>query len=81
VLYRPSEKKLKNAGAKSYMGKPVLIAATDSRDAFTGFTGSTNMRQGVTPTGVYIENKPVSPVDGGLGRSATAPAALPSMCF
>ncbi|THU89357.1 hypothetical protein K435DRAFT_678103 [Dendrothele bispora CBS 962.96] len=75
VLYRPSEKKLKNAGAKSYMGKPVLIAAADSRDAFTGFTGSTNLKGGVTPTGVYVDNN-AFPGDG-LGRSATAPAALP----
>ncbi|KAF5345274.1 hypothetical protein D9758_008434 [Tetrapyrgos nigripes] len=75
VLYRPSEKKLKNAGAKSYMGKPVLIAAADSRDAFTGFTGVTNMKNGVTPTGVYMEQAPS--LESGLGRSATAPAALP----
>ncbi|KIK68996.1 hypothetical protein GYMLUDRAFT_1001610 [Collybiopsis luxurians FD-317 M1] len=69
VLYRPSEKKLKNAVSKNYMGKAVLIAASDSRDAFTGFTGSTNLKQGITPSGVYVETPKTD-----LGRSATAPA-------
>ncbi|ESK93692.1 nadph oxidase regulator [Moniliophthora roreri MCA 2997] len=68
VLYRPPEKKLKNAAAKSYMGKPVLIAASDSRDTTTGFSGIANLKQGVTPLGVYMDNQ------GGLSRSATAPA-------
>lgn len=69
VLYRPSEKKLKNATSKNYMGKAVLIAASDSRDAFTGFTGSTNLRQGVSPSGVYVEQSPAE-----VTRSASAPA-------
>ncbi|EEB97419.1 hypothetical protein MPER_03266, partial [Moniliophthora perniciosa FA553] len=56
VLYRPSEKKLKNATAKSYMGKPVLIAASDSRDTTTGFSGIANLKQGVSPLGVYMDN-------------------------
>ncbi|KAJ3813143.1 NADPH oxidase regulator NoxR [Lentinula lateritia] len=68
VLYRPSEKKLKNAVSKNYMGKAVLIAAADSRDAFTGFTGSTNLKQGISPSGVFVETAP------DLTRSATAPA-------
>ncbi|KAH7876763.1 NADPH oxidase regulator NoxR [Lentinula edodes] len=73
VLYRPSEKKLKNAVSKNYMGKAVLIAAADSRDAFTGFTGSTNLKQGISPSGVFVETAP------DLTRSATAPApSLPS---
>ncbi|KAJ4500364.1 hypothetical protein C8R41DRAFT_960808 [Lentinula lateritia] len=74
VLYRPSEKKLKNAVSKNYMGKAVLIAAADSRDAFTGFTGSTNLKQGISPSGVFVETAP------DLTRSATAPApSLPKL--
>ncbi|KAK7045663.1 hypothetical protein VNI00_007496 [Paramarasmius palmivorus] len=69
VLYRPPEKKLKNAAAKSYMGKPVLIAASDARDTTTGFSGIANLKQGVTPLGVYLDRD-----QGGLSRSATAPA-------
>ncbi|KAF5383404.1 hypothetical protein D9757_006183 [Collybiopsis confluens] len=68
ILYRPSEKKLKNAVTKNYMGKAVLIAASDERDAFTGFTGVNNLRNGVTPSGVFLD-QPKSD----LGRSATAP--------
>ncbi|KAE9408668.1 NADPH oxidase regulator NoxR [Gymnopus androsaceus JB14] len=69
VLYRPSEKKLKNAVRKNYMGKAVLIAASDSRDAFTGFTGSTNLKQGVSPSGVFVEAQPVE-----VTRSVSVPA-------
>lgn len=68
VLYRPSEKKLKNAVSKNYMGKAVLIAASDNRDAFTGFTGSTNLKQGISPAGVYVEQPP------DISRSASAPS-------
>ncbi|KIY65315.1 hypothetical protein CYLTODRAFT_424456 [Cylindrobasidium torrendii FP15055 ss-10] len=71
-LYRPSEKKLKNAVAKDYMGKAKLIAAADASDAFTTFTGVTRLRQGVTPQGIYTDDQPAAP---GLGRSATAPPA------
>lgn len=75
VLYRPSEKKLKNAVSKNYMGKAVLIAASDERDAFTGFTGSTNLRNGLSPSGTFVD-QPKSD----LGRSATAPPpAVPKL--
>lgn len=40
VLYRPPESKLKNLAAKNYLGTSKLVAATDTRDAFTGFTGA-----------------------------------------
>jgi hypothetical protein len=69
VLYRPSEKKLKNATTKNYMGKAKLIAAADSRDAFTGFTGSTNLKQGISPSGVYVEQPSVE-----VSRSVSVPA-------
>ncbi|KAG7098493.1 hypothetical protein E1B28_000437 [Marasmius oreades] len=71
VLYRPPEKKLKNVAAKSYMGKPVLIAASDARDVTTGFSGINNLRQGVTPLGVFID--PLEQEKGSLGRSQTVP--------
>lgn len=44
VLYRPSANKLKNLKTKNYLGAATVIAATDSNDAFTGFTGSTLAR-------------------------------------
>jgi hypothetical protein len=40
VIYRPSEAKIKNAQKKDYLGQARLIAATDARDGFTGFTGA-----------------------------------------
>lgn len=67
VLYRPSEKKLKNAVTKDYMGKAKLVAAADSNDAYTTFTGVTRLRQGITPTGTFVEDGP------NLNRSQTAP--------
>ena len=40
VIYRPSEAKIKNAQKKDYLGQAKLIAATDAKDGFTGFTGA-----------------------------------------
>lgn len=40
VIYRPSEAKIKNAEKKDYLGQAKLIAATDAKDEFTGFTGA-----------------------------------------
>ena len=68
VLYRPSEKKVKNAGTKDYMGKAKLVAASDPGDVNIGFKGYQRLQQGITPSGVYAS-------DTGLNRSATAPAA------
>jgi hypothetical protein len=39
-IYRPSEAKIKNAQKKDYLGEAKLIAATDAKDGFTGFTGA-----------------------------------------
>lgn len=55
VLYRPSEKKIKNAVTKDYMGKAKLVAASDPGDAYTEFTGATRLKQGISPSGVYID--------------------------
>lgn len=40
VLYRPAAAKLKNLKTKNYLGEAKLIAATNDRDAFTGFSGT-----------------------------------------
>ncbi|KAJ8473222.1 hypothetical protein ONZ45_g16375 [Pleurotus djamor] len=74
VLYRPSEKKLKNSVAKDYMGKAKLVAASDPGDAYTEFSGIARLKQGISPSNVFLD----TPEGAGLGRSATVPAALPS---
>jgi hypothetical protein len=58
VLYRPSEKKLKNVQTKDYLGKAKLVAAADSTDAFTTFTGATRLAQGMNPSGAFADNGP-----------------------
>ncbi|KAG6879171.1 hypothetical protein C0992_004704 [Termitomyces sp. T32_za158] len=74
VLYRPSEKKLKNAVTKDYMGKAKLVAASDPGDTFTTFTGSTRLKQGISPSGVFVDRYSAV-TQSNLNRSATAPAA------
>ncbi|OSX61905.1 hypothetical protein POSPLADRAFT_1066338 [Postia placenta MAD-698-R-SB12] len=71
VLYRPAEKKLKNAKTKDYMGKAKLIATEDASEAFTEFTGVARMRQGVSPTGATDFGP------GGLQRAATVSNPTP----
>jgi len=48
-----------------------LVAASDPGDAFTEFTGVTRLKQGISPTGVYIDRPTI---DTNL-RSATSPAS------
>ncbi|KAG5636640.1 hypothetical protein H0H81_007349 [Sphagnurus paluster] len=75
VLYRPSEKKLKNSVTKDYMGKAKLVAASDPGDTFTTFTGSTRLKQGISPSGVFVERPDLeSSPSQNLNRSATSPA-------
>lgn len=79
MLYRPSENKLKNARTKDYLGKAKLVAAADSREAYTTFTGVTRLQQGMTPSGAPLDRpdpdaSPVLP----LGRSATTSPRLES---
>ncbi|KAK0226330.1 NADPH oxidase regulator NoxR [Armillaria fumosa] len=78
VLYRPSEKKLKNAITKDYMGKAKLIAASDPGDAYTTFTGVTLLKQGISPSGVYISrsNTRSPEAEPSLIRSFTAPPTV-----
>jgi len=70
VLYRPSEKKLKNSVTKDYMGKAKLVAASDPGDIYTEFSGSQRLKQGISPTGVYIQRP-----DFELSRSVTSPVS------
>ncbi|KAF8653299.1 hypothetical protein AX16_003999 [Volvariella volvacea WC 439] len=77
VLYRPSEKKLKNAAQKDYMGRAKLVAASDPGDAYTEFTGVTRLKQGISPANVYVE-RPLNDGPGtNLSRSATTPNPAP----
>ncbi|CAL1711162.1 unnamed protein product [Somion occarium] len=68
VLYRPSESKLKNAKAKDYMGKARLVATSDANEAYTTFTGVTRLKQGIAPTGTFLEDESRA---AGLNRAAT----------
>lgn len=72
VLYRPNERKLKNAGARDYMGKARLVAASEENDAFTGFTGVTRLNMGITPTNTFV-SQPTMEAGAGLSRANTAP--------
>lgn len=76
VLYRPSENKIKNSATKDYLGKAKLVAATDSREAYTTFTGVTRLQQGMTPTGAPLDRPDAGPSPI-LARSNTSLAALP----
>ncbi|THH20394.1 hypothetical protein EUX98_g8592 [Antrodiella citrinella] len=72
VLYRPSENKLKNAKAKDYMGKARLVATSDANEQYTTFTGVTRLKQGITPSGAFVEDGSViPPVDNNLNRANT----------
>ncbi|KAJ7355201.1 NADPH oxidase regulator NoxR [Mycena albidolilacea] len=59
VIYRPPEKKMKNIKTKDYLGKAILVAASDSRDTTVGFSGSDRLQQGITPAGVFVEGEAV----------------------
>ncbi|RSH89090.1 hypothetical protein EHS25_002756 [Saitozyma podzolica] len=65
VLFKPAPGKLKNLEARDYMGKAVLVAASDASETYTTFTGLTRLQRGQTPTG--------APLDAShpLNRSAT----------
>ncbi|KAI0799961.1 hypothetical protein C8Q74DRAFT_1323316 [Fomes fomentarius] len=71
VLYRPAQKKLENSKARDFLGKAKLVAAESTNDLFTEFTGVARLKQGITPTGIFIDDNP------GLTRAATV--AAPSL--
>ncbi|KAH9942235.1 uncharacterized protein BXZ73DRAFT_87886 [Epithele typhae] len=70
VLYRPAQKKIDNSKARDFLGKAKLVAAESTNDLFTEFTGVARLKQGITPTGVFVEDGPAS----GLSRAATVAA-------
>ncbi|KAK4701929.1 hypothetical protein P7C70_g4298, partial [Phenoliferia sp. Uapishka_3] len=72
VLYRPSANKLKNIKTRNYLGAAKLVAATDARDAFTGFTGST-LANGGAPPGVFGSDQNGV---GTLSRAKTSAARI-----
>ncbi|KIK91687.1 hypothetical protein PAXRUDRAFT_830619 [Paxillus rubicundulus Ve08.2h10] len=74
VLYRPSENKLKNSKSKDYLGKAKLVAASDSNDEFTEFTGLKKLQQTSAVHDIKIDSDAPMP---SLSRSATAPAPRP----
>ncbi|ORY75060.1 hypothetical protein BCR35DRAFT_343551 [Leucosporidium creatinivorum] len=74
ILFRPSANKLKNLETKNYLGQAKLIAATDARDAFTGFSGTNPPPPLTNPQ--RSESDPSE--GGGLSRSKTSAARLES---
>jgi hypothetical protein len=54
ILYRPSERKLKNSVTKDYLGKAILVAATDPTDNTTEFSGAARLKQGISPAGIFL---------------------------
>ncbi|KAL9711652.1 hypothetical protein Ac2012v2_004723 [Leucoagaricus gongylophorus] len=72
ILYRPSEKKLKNTATRNFLGEPILVAASDANDAFTTFTGSTRLKQGINPNGAYVDQPEAS-----VTRTASLPTVTP----
>ncbi|TFK23678.1 NADPH oxidase regulator NoxR [Coprinopsis marcescibilis] len=72
VLYRPSEKKVKNAVQKDYMGKARLVASSDPNDKITTFAGSARLKMGISPAGVFIERPGIDDPEPLLARSATS---------
>ncbi|KAI0030018.1 hypothetical protein K488DRAFT_55124 [Vararia minispora EC-137] len=79
VLYRPSEMKLKNAKTRDFLGKAKLVATENPNEAYTTFSGVTRLKQGISPQGVYVEQKPLIDLNrtGSLVRSVTEPPARP----
>jgi len=75
VLYRPSEMKLKNAKTRDFLGKAKLVATENPNEAYTTFSGVTRLKQGISPSGAYIEEKAVIDLNrtGSLLRTNTEP--------
>ncbi|KZV61081.1 hypothetical protein PENSPDRAFT_759646 [Peniophora sp. CONT] len=79
VLYRPSEMKIKNAKTRDYMGKARLVATENPNEAYTTFTGVTRLKQGISPQGVYVDERPIIDLNrnGSLVRTQTEPPPKP----
>ncbi|KAI0364146.1 hypothetical protein BV20DRAFT_1047315 [Pilatotrama ljubarskyi] len=75
VLYRPAQKKLENSKARDFLGKAKLVAAESTNDLFTEFTGVARLKQGITPTGIFLEDGPNA--NPNLQRAVTVAASVP----
>lgn len=56
------------------MGAQKLVAAESTNDLFTEFTGVARLKQGITPTGIFVDDGP----NAGLQRAATVATSVPS---
>ncbi len=57
-----------------------LIAASDPGDAYTTFTGVTLLKQGISPSGVFIDGPDTGMNrSGSLNRAVTAPPTVSLM--
>ncbi|KAG9308563.1 hypothetical protein JVU11DRAFT_11777 [Chiua virens] len=81
VLYRPSENKIKNSKSKDYLGKAKLVAASDSDDAFTEFTGVKRLQQASESDKEDKEDERNLGAKFSLSRSATVPAPRSSSVY
>jgi len=73
VIYRPSEKKLKNSVTRDYMGKAKLVASSDPNDEETSFSGAARLKLGISPTGLFLPDPLDTNFSTNLIRSATVP--------
>ena len=55
IIYRPSEAKIRNAETRDYLGHAKLIAATNPKDKYTGFTG-VDLAKSVNPSLTTFNN-------------------------
>ncbi|GAA5861304.1 hypothetical protein JCM1840_005325 [Sporobolomyces johnsonii] len=72
TLFRPSATKIKNLETKDYLGKAKIVAATDPRDLFVGFSGTHKQPQS-EPSADW---KRQAGGATGLARSKTSAARL-----
>jgi hypothetical protein len=76
VLFRPSANKIKNLKTKNYLGQAKLVAATDTRDAFTGFSGAYRHNTIALNSTSGSDGKGAGSRGPGLTRSKTSAARL-----
>lgn len=55
ILYRPNESKVRNVKTKDYLGKARLVAASDEKNAFTGFTGAEVKKVGTAAPELQVQ--------------------------
>jgi len=77
VIYRPSEKKLKNSVTRDYMGKAKLVASSDPNDEETSFSGAARLKLGISPTGLFLPDPLETNVSTNLLRSTVPPVTSP----